>query len=195
MRTASASRNTKETGLKVELNLDGSGQVNVSTGIGFFDHMLTLWAVHGKFDLTVVVDHADLEVDGHHLVEDTGILIGQAFAQALGDKRGITRYGAMYLPMDETLVRTVVDLSGRAYLRFTADFKAPMCGSFDTQLTEEFFRAFAMNAGATLHADVLTPGNTHHEIEALFKSLGRVLRKAISFDERETGIPSSKGVL
>jgi imidazoleglycerol-phosphate dehydratase len=158
--------------------------------------MLTLFAGHGKFDLQVEVERSDLETDGHHLVEDTGILLGQAFARALGDKRGIRRYGTMYLPMDETLVRTVVDLSGRPFLVFDAHFTAPMCGGFDTQLTETFFRAFTFNAQANIHAAVLTrDGNTHHEIEALFKSLSRALRKAVTMDERETGIPSTKGVL
>ncbi len=196
MRQVALKRNTEETRIDLKINLDGTGRVEVNTGIGFFDHMLTLWSAHGKFDLTVNVDRSDLETDGHHLVEDTGLLLGAAFSQALGDKVGIRRYGTMYLPMDEALTRTVVDLSGRPYLVFDAEFKAPMCGGFDTQLTEEFFRAFAMSAKATLHVSLLTKGgNTHHEIEAIFKGFARALRQAVSLDSRESGVPSTKGVL
>ncbi|HHX37150.1 MAG TPA: imidazoleglycerol-phosphate dehydratase HisB [Clostridiaceae bacterium] len=195
VRQSTISRKTGETDLILTLNLDGTGKSQVDTGIGFFDHMLTLFAYHGGLDLNLKVQSADLHVDGHHLVEDTGIVLGKALAQALGDKAGIRRYGSMYLPMDETLVRAVLDLSGRPFLVFNANFKAPMCGNFDTQLTVEFFRAIAFNGLLTLHIDVLTEGNTHHEIEGIFKAFGRALRQAAALDERVQGIPSTKGLL
>lgn len=194
-RTAQLSRRTGETDITVSLTLDGSGTADLSTGIGFFDHMLHLVARQGQLDLTVRADRGDLAVDGHHLVEDVGIVLGQALRRAAGDKCGIRRYGAMLLPMDETLTRVVLDFSGRPYLVFKADFKAPMVGAFDTQLTREFFQAVAVHAGLTLHIETLTPGNTHHEIEGMFKAFGRALRQALESDERERGIPSSKGVL
>ena len=173
--------------------LDG-GEVSVSTGIGFFDHMLTLLGRHALMDLSIKCT-GDTQVDCHHTVEDVGIALGQAFAQALGDKRGIARYGSFYLPMDETLALVALDLSGRPYLAFDAEFTAPLLGSFETETVEEFFRAFAFNGGVTLHAKVLYGANTHHKAEALFKGLGRALRAACAPDARETGIPSSKGVL
>lgn len=196
MRHARIERKTGETEIRLSLDIDGTGQIKVDTGIGFFDHMLTLFAKHGKFDLDIEVPRNDLAVDGHHLVEDVGIVLGQAFAKAAGDKRGIKRYGTMFLPMDETLTRTVIDLSGRPFLVFDASFRAPMVGGFDTELTVEFFRAFAFNAGATLHIAVLTPeGNAHHQIESMFKGLARALREALEHDPRESGVPSTKGVL
>lgn len=194
-RTARLSRQTGETDIAVSLTLDGGGTADLSTGIGFFDHMLHLMARHGQLDLAVRADRGDLEVDGHHLVEDVGIVLGQALRLAAGDKCGIRRYGAMLLPMDETLTRVALDFSGRPYLVFKADFKGPMVGAFDTQLTKEFFRAVAVHAGLTLHIETLTPGNTHHEIEGMFKAFGRALRQALETDDRERGIPSSKGVL
>lgn len=194
-RTAALSRQTGETDIAVSLNLDGSGAADLSTGIGFFDHMLHLMACHGRLDLAVRADRGDLAVDGHHLVEDVGIVLGQALRLAAADKAGIRRYGAMLLPMDETLTRVALDFSGRPYLVFKADFKAPMVGAFDTQLTREFFQAVAVHASLTLHIETLSPGNTHHEIEGMFKAFGRALRQALSYDEREPDIPSSKGVL
>lgn len=194
-RQAVLRRETGETDITVCLNLDGTGQAEVQTGIGFFDHMLHLLAKHALCDLSVQVERGDLEVDGHHMVEDTGIVLGQLIDRLLSDKSGLCRYGHFYLPMDETLARAVVDLSGRPYLSFNAEFSGAGCGRFDSELVEEFFRALAFNARLTLHLDLLRGGNTHHEIEALFKAFARAFRQAISRDEREPGIPSSKGVL
>ena len=194
MRAAKAERQTKETSIAVRLYLDGTGVSEISTGIGFLDHMLTLFAMHGKFDLQLACD-GDLNVDGHHTTEDVGIVLGQTFKTALGDKRGIARYGSFFIPMDETLAFVSVDISGRAYLVCNPGELSPMVGDFDTELVKEFLRAFAFNAGITLHAKVLYGNNTHHKIEALFKALGRALAVAVAIDPRESGIPSTKGII
>ena len=190
MREAAVTRTTKETDIAVSLCLDG-GEVSVQTGIGFFDHMLTAFAVHGGFGLTVSCK-GDLEVDGHHTVEDTGIVLGRAFSQALGDKSGIARFGSFYVPMDESLAFAAVDVSGRPFLRFQADFSQERCGEYDICLTEEFFRALAMNAGITLHLRLEYGANAHHEAEALFKACAHALRLAVS---EKKGLLSTKGVL
>ena len=176
------------------LNLDGSGKGIIDSGIGFFDHMLDLMTVHGLMDLTLACD-GDLEVDGHHSVEDIGIALGQAFRQAIGDKAGICRYGTFYLPMDETLALVSLDISGRPFLVYDGGGMAPMIGGFDTELTEEFLRAFAFNAGITLHVKVLYGTNSHHKVEAIFKALGHALRIAVENDPCVDGIPSTKGTL
>ncbi len=195
MRVAEISRKTAETDVYVKINLDGTGVNEISTGIGFLDHMLVLFSKHGRFDLTVKCN-GDLEVDGHHTTEDIGIAIGQAFKEALGDKRGIKRYGSTILPMDEALILTAVDISGRPYLRYRMRIPAPMVGDFDTELLREFVIAFAFNAGITLHVRRLDGVNSHHIIEGTFKSLGRTMRKAVSIDESaKDEIPSTKGVL
>lgn len=191
MRTAEVSRKTKETDIKASLNLDG-GSCEVSTGIGFFDHMLTAFAVHGGFGLTLKAV-GDLDVDGHHTVEDTGIVLGKAFAKALGDKSGIARYGSFYIPMDEALALCVVDISGRPYLVFDDPFDNQTIGSFDACLVTEFLRAFAMNAGITLHMKVLYGKNAHHIAEAVFKALGHALKAACATSDGT--ILSTKGVL
>ena len=194
MRVGKISRETNETKISVEINLDGGGKNKISTGIGFFDHMLNLFAAHGQFDLAV--DCAgDLDVDGHHSVEDIGIALGAAIKNALGDKRGINRYGTFFLPMDETLALVSLDISGRPFLVYDAGNLAPMIGSFDTELTEEFLRAFAFNAGITLHVKILHGKNSHHKVEAIFKALGHALRIAVSHDEKISGVPSTKGIL
>ncbi len=194
MRKASASRDTAETKIFAEINLDGDGCARIETGIGFFDHMLALLARHGLFELTLKAD-GDADVDCHHTVEDTGIVLGQAFLKALGDKKGIRRYGTFFLPMDETLAMVSLDISGRPFLVFDAAIPPVRLGDFETETVEEFFRAFAFAAGITLHAKVLYGKNAHHQIEALFKALGRALREAVAIDPRELGIPSTKGVL
>ena len=194
MREAKIFRETKETKVEVEVNLDGEGKTKISTGIGFFDHMLNLFAAHGQFDLTVNCS-GDLEVDGHHSVEDIGISLGNAIKNALGDKLGITRYGTFFLPMDESLAFVSLDISGRPFLVYDAGELAPMVGKFDTELVEEFLRAFAFNAGITLHVKILYGKNSHHKIEAIFKALGHALRIAVSHDEKIKGIPSTKGIL
>lgn len=192
MRTSIVERNTKETQIKVELCLDG-GAVEVSTGIGFFDHMLTAFGVHGGFGLKVTVK-GDLEVDTHHTVEDTGIALGMAFKQALGDMSGIERYGTFFIPMDESLVQASLDISNRPFLVFKADFKQEKCGDYENCCTEEFWRAFAMNAGITLHIIVLYGANAHHEIEGIFKSVAHALK--IAFKRNADGtVLSTKGVL
>jgi len=191
MRTAEIERNTKETQIKAELNLDG-GAVEVSTGIGFFDHMLTAFGVHGGFGMKIDVK-GDLEVDTHHTVEDTGIVLGMAFRQALGDMSGIERYGSFYIPMDESLAHCALDISNRPFLVFNADFNEERCGDYETCCTEEFFRAFAMNAGVTLHINVLYGSNSHHEIEAAFKACAHALKAAVA--ENDGGVLSTKGVL
>ena len=188
-RTAKADRKTKETEISVALNLDGRGKCSVSTGIGFFDHMLTAFALHGGFDLDVRVK-GDLEVDGHHTVEDTGIVLGQAFAQALGGKEGIARYGSFYIPMDETLAFCALDISARPFLCFDADFEGKNSPEFDYALIEEFFRAFAFHAGITLHLRVLYGKNAHHMAEALFKAAAHALKAAAA---RQDGVLSTKG--
>lgn len=193
-RIAKLDRKTYETDINIELNLDGEGIYNIDTGIGFFDHMLTLAAKHGIIDLNVKAE-GDLYVDAHHTVEDVGIALGKCIEKALGDKKGITRYGTSFLPMDETLALVSMDISGRPYLVFEAEFNSPMVGEMDTELVEEFFRAIAFNAGITLHAKVIYGKNAHHMIEALFKAFGRALREAVTKDERIKGVMSTKGSL
>ncbi|MBE5822730.1 MAG: imidazoleglycerol-phosphate dehydratase HisB [Butyrivibrio sp.] len=193
-RQATVTRKTQETNIKISLNLDGTGVSNIETGIGFFDHMLTGFAKHGLYDMDVRVS-GDLEVDGHHTVEDTGIVLGQAIAQALGDKKGIKRYGSMILPMDETLVMSAVDLCGRPYFVMDADFDAPMVGDFDTQLVREFFYAVSYSAAMNLHLRVITGMNDHHKIEAMFKAFAKALDEASTFDPRITDVLSTKGAL
>ena len=195
MRRSELARKTAETDIKLKLDLDGKGEGTISTGVGFLDHMLTLFARHGKFDLTVTCK-GDTYVDDHHSVEDIGIVLGQAFGEALGDKKGIYRYGDIILPMDEALVLVSVDISGRGMLCYRAAFKTEKIGTFDTQLVEEFFIAFASNAGITLHIKQLDGRNSHHIAEAMFKAVGRVLRKAVDIDPKAQGeVPSTKGVL
>ncbi|WP_455677877.1 imidazoleglycerol-phosphate dehydratase HisB [Sharpea azabuensis] len=195
MREAHITRATKETKVKVDLNLDGSGQVDVSTGVGFMDHMLELLAFHGKFDLYVRVD-GDLQVDSHHTIEDLGIVLGQCLSQALGDKKGITRYGAFTIPMDEALVACNLDLSGRPFLVFNVTLDNVLLGNYQTEMTEEFFRAFAFNSGMTLHFNEAYGKNMHHVIEACFKSFARALKEAVTINEKyRDEIVSSKGVL
>ena len=191
MRTAKESRTTKETSIKAVLNLDG-GKVSVNTGIGFFDHMLNAFATHGGFGLELEVK-GDLHVDGHHTVEDVGIVLGKAFSSALGDKSGIARFGSFFVPMDETLAFASVDVSGRPFLAFNAEFPEERCGTYDTCLTEEFFRALAFNAGITLHMKIEYGNNSHHMIEALFKSTAHALRTAVK--PYGDGVLSTKGVL
>ncbi len=194
MRVGKILRETNETKINLQINLDGSGKNSIDTGIGFFNHMLNLFAAHGRFDLEIACK-GDLEVDGHHSVEDIGIALGAAIKNALGDKRGINRYGTFFLPMDETLALVSLDISGRPFLVFDAGNFAPMVGNFDTELTEEFLRAVAFNAGITLHVKILYGKNTHHKIEAIFKALGHALRIAVDYDEKNSGIPSTKGIL
>ena len=192
MRTARIERNTKETQITVELNLDG-GEVEISTGIGFFDHMLTAFGVHGGFGLKVKVN-GDLEVDTHHTVEDTGIALGMAFRQALGDMSGICRYGSFSIPMDEALANCVLDISNRPFLVFKASFEQELCGDYETCVTEEFFRAFAMNSCITLHISVPYGANAHHEIEAIFKAVAHAMQIAVRPNADGT-VLSTKGVL
>lgn len=194
MRQSAIKRKTAETTLSVKLNLDGSGKHNIDTNIGFFDHMLTLLSVHSLIDLDVKCI-GDIEVDGHHSVEDTGIVLGDAFMQAIGNRQGIKRYGTFYIPMDESLAMVSLDISNRPYLVYEVGDLAPMIGSFDSELAEEFFRAFAVHAGLTLHIKVLYGKNSHHKIEAVFKALGHALREAVENDPKVQGVPSSKGVL
>ncbi|MBX9930947.1 MAG: imidazoleglycerol-phosphate dehydratase HisB [Methylobacterium sp.] len=195
MRAASISRRTAETDVSVSLTLDGTGRCAIATGIGFLDHMLELFARHGLFDLDVKVT-GDLHVDQHHSAEDTGIALGQAFAVAIGDKRGISRYADLHLPMDEALTRVAVDISGRPFLVFRTSFRVEKIGQFDTELVREWFQAFAMNAGITLHVETLYGDNAHHVAESCFKGLARALREAVSVDPREEGrVPSTKGSL
>jgi len=194
-RTATVQRDTKETQIRVSVNLDGTGVSRLETGIGFFDHMLDQIARHGLIDLDI---HAvgDLHIDGHHTVEDVGITLGQAVAQAVGDKKGLTRYGHAYVPLDEALSRVVVDFSGRPGLHMDVAFKAGMIGAFDTQLTFEFFQGFSNHAGVSLHIDNLKGHNAHHQAETIFKAFGRALRMAMTLDPRSLGvIPSTKGSL
>lgn len=187
-------RKTGETDIVVEIELDGTGKSEINTGIGFFDHMLSAFARHGLFDLKVNCD-GDLYVDGHHSVEDTGIVLGQAIAKALGDKKGIKRYGNFILPMDETLVMSAIDLCGRPYFDMDAEFKAPMVGGFDTQLVREFFYAVSYGAMMNLHLRVITGINDHHKIEAMFKAFAKALDEATMIDERIAGVLSTKGSL
>ncbi len=193
-RIATVARNTKETNITISLNIDGSGKSDIDTGIGFFDHMLDAFARHGLFDLTVKVK-GDLNVDGHHTVEDTGIVLGQAIAQALGDKKGIKRYGSMILPMDETLVMSAIDLCGRPYFVMDAEFTSPMVGEFDTQLVNEFFYSVSYAAMMNIHLRVITGSNDHHKIEAMFKAFSKALDEATTYDPRITDVLSTKGAL
>ena len=195
MRQSSVSRLTKETEISVALDLDGSGSADIATGVGFFDHMLTQIARHGHIDLTVKA-RGDTHIDDHHTVEDVGIALGQCFRKALGDKAGITRYADVAVPMDETLSRCAIDISGRPYLVFRTTFATAKNGTFDTQLVEEWFRAFAFNAGLTLHIETFYGANDHHIAESCFKALARALRQAVAIDPAEAGrVPSTKGVL
>lgn len=193
-RMAEIQRQTAETEIRVRLDLDGTGSYRVDTGVGFMDHMLCLWARHGAFDLELTA-RGDLNVDGHHTVEDAGICLGRALKEALGDKQGIVRYGHALIPMDEALVLVAVDLSGRSYVAFDVSLPAARVGDFDTELVEEFLRALASNGDFTLHVRLLAGRNTHHIIEAIFKALGRALRTAVALDPRGHGVPSTKGVL
>ena len=195
MRTAAIKRDTKETQIRLELELDGRGRASIATGVGFLDHMLELFARHGDFDLTVEC-HGDTWVDGHHSVEDIGICLGKAFTEALGDKRGIVRYGQFLLPMDETLVLCACDLSGRDYLGWAVELPSPKVGDFDTELAKEFWLAFVRNCPASLHIRQLAGENTHHILEAIFKGMGRTLKLAVGLDEKHLDeIPSTKGTL
>ncbi len=195
MRTAQIIRNTNETRIALTLNLDGSGAADIRTGVGFLDHMLTLFAHHGRFDLALSCD-GDIQVDDHHTTEDIGIALGEAFAEALGEKRGIARYGSTILPMDEALVLTALDLSGRACVCFDLPVPAQKVGTFDTELVEEFFRAFARSAAATVHVRLMAGTNSHHIIEGAFKSFARSLKAAVRIDpDFADQIPSTKGTL
>lgn len=195
MRTAEVLRKTKETDIELKINLDGTGESVIDTGVGFMDHMLTLFSKHGRFDLEVKCN-GDTEVDDHHSVEDIGIALGTAFKEALGNKAGIERYGNMIMPMDESLILTSVDISGRGALYFTLDIPTEKVGTFDTELVEEFFIAFARNAELTLHMRKLAGKNSHHIIEGAFKSVARSLKMAVKIDEKfRNDIPSTKGAL
>lgn len=193
-RITQVQRKTNETDIIISLNLDGSGKQNISTGIGFFDHMLSGFTRHGFFDLDLDVK-GDLEVDCHHTIEDTGIVLGNAIREALGDKKGIKRFGSMILPMDETLVLCAIDLSGRPYFAFDAEFTTDRVGDMDTEIVREFFYAISYSAGMNLHMKVLSGTNNHHIIEALFKAFGKALDDASSYDPRVTDILSTKGSL
>lgn len=194
MRCAEVSRRTGETDINISLDLDGQGTSNLDTGMGFFEHMLNLFTTHGQFNLKVECS-GDLFVDGHHSVEDIGIALGQAFTKAMGDKVGIKRYGTAFVPMDEALIMVSLDLSGRAFLNYEVLVKAQMIGDYDTELIEEFLRAFAFNAGITLHVKMMAGSNSHHIVEGVFKALARALREALTIDERIQGVMSTKGML
>ena len=194
MREASIERKTKETDIALHMNLDGHGGADISTGVGFFDHMLDALCRFAQLDMTLRCT-GDTAVDAHHTVEDVGICLGRAIKEALGDRGGIRRVGSCYLPMDEALAFAAMDISGRPYLVFEADFTAPMCGAMDTQLAEEFFRAVTMNAGLTVHMNVVRGKNDHHKLEALFKAFGMALRDAAAVDARVEGVLSTKGKL
>ena len=195
MREVTIERNTNETQIELTLNLDGAGRYQVDTGCGFLNHMLELFARHGRFDL-VLTCHGDVEVDYHHTTEDVGIALGQAFARALGDMRGIHRYGSFLLPMDEALAEIALDFSGRPYLVWNADLIPRVTlGNFDTEMGEDFFRALAMNCGLTLHINVPYGKNTHHMLEAIFKGVARAMSEAVAMDPRVHGVMSSKGAL
>ena len=193
MRTAEITRNTAETNVSLKVNLDGTGKTEVNTGVGFLNHMLTLFAAHGKFDLEVRCV-GDTDVDDHHSVEDVGICLGQAFRQALGDKRGITRYGSFLLPMDETLILAAVDISGRSSLNDALEIPTEKIGSFDTELVEEFFLGFTRSCPMSLHLRKLAGTNSHHIVEGAFKAFGRAMKAAVALDGTDK-IPSTKGVL
>ncbi len=195
MRKGAVARRTKETGIEVGLDLDGTGVSDISTGVGFFDHMLDQLARHSLIDMTVRAE-GDRHIDDHHTVEDVGIALGQALAQALGDKKGLTRYADCLLPMDETLTRVAVDVSGRPFLVFRTEFPSERIGEFDTQLVREFFQALAGNGGLTLHVETLYGTNSHHIAESCFKGVARALRSAVAIDPRQPGsVPSTKGAL
>jgi len=195
MRTATIKRETKETKIELTLNLDGTGVAEINTGVGFMDHMLTLFASHGRFDLTVNCQ-GDTYVDGHHSIEDVGICLGQAFDEATGDKKGITRYGDFLLPMDETLVMTACDMSGRDYLSWQVELPTSTVGDFDTELAKEFWLAFVRNAKVTAHIRQLEGENTHHILEAVFKCMGRSMKQVVAIDRSNpNAIPSTKGML
>ncbi len=193
-RYAEISRKTKETDIKIKLDIDGTGKKNIDTGIGFFDHMLTAFSKHGFFDLECIVK-GDLFVDGHHSVEDCGIVLGEAIKKALGDKSGISRYGYFILPMDEALVLCSIDLCDRPYLGFEYEYKVPMIGELDTELVREFFYAVSYSAGMNIHFKVLSDGNAHHVTEAMFKAFAKALDMAVSKDSRVSGVLSTKGAL
>lgn len=193
-RIATINRKTKETDITIEFNLDGSGKMQMDTGIGFFNHMLEGFTKHGFFDLSCEID-GDLEVDGHHTVEDAGIVLGQAIKEAIGDKKGIRRYGYFILPMDEVLALCAVDLCGRPFFQFDCEFTSEKVGDLETELVKEFFYAVSYSAGMNLHIKMLTPGNNHHMIEAMFKAFGKALDMATSYDERVTDVLSTKGSL
>ena len=195
MRSFELARKTTETDIRVSVGIDGTGNGTISTGIGFLDHMLTLFSRHGRFDLDISCK-GDTFVDDHHSAEDIGIVLGQVFRKALGDKKGICRYGDIILPMDEALILASVDISGRGMLRYSADFRTEKIGTFDTELIEEFFQAFAVNAGITLHIRQLDGRNSHHIAEGMFKAVARALRKAVAIDSAASSeVPSTKGVL
>lgn len=193
-RTASCTRTTKETDISLTINLDGQGKTRIDTGIPFFDHMLDGFARHGLFDLDVTVK-GDTEVDSHHTIEDTGIVLGQAVAKALGEKAGIKRYGYFILPMDEVLALCAVDLSGRPYLKYSADFTVPVLGTMDTEMVREFFYAVSYSAAMNLHVKIMEAGNNHHMAEAMFKAFGKALDMAVSAEPRMTEVWSTKGTL
>lgn len=192
-RCSKKERTTNETSIKLEINLDGSGKSDIKTGIGFLDHMLTLFSFHSKIDLKILAD-GDLYICDHHTVEDIGITLGEAFKEAIGNKEGINRYGTFYIPMDETLALASLDISNRPFLVFDCNFNREKVGEMSTEMVVEFFRAFAFNAGITLHLKVLYGENDHHKIEALFKALGRAIKEA-KFRNSENGLPSTKGSL
>ncbi|KIO63000.1 Imidazoleglycerol-phosphate dehydratase [Caldibacillus thermoamylovorans] len=194
MRSAELVRKTAETKIELQLNIDGKGNSSIDTGVGFFNHMLTLMTKHGFMDLAVKCD-GDSDVDDHHSVEDVGIVLGQAFLQALGDKAGIRRYASVFTPMDESLSQVSIDISGRPFLYFDVEIPTEKVGTFDTELVEEFFRAFVNQSGVTLHIQLLHGKNTHHIIESIFKGFGRVLDEATAIDERIKGVRSTKGML
>jgi imidazoleglycerol-phosphate dehydratase len=194
MREAKIVRQTTETDIQVKFNIDGEGLADIDTGIGFFDHMLILFSKHGLFDTLIKCD-GDLAVDGHHTVEDIGLALGQAVKAALGDKAGIVRYGTSFVPMDETLAQVSLDISGRPYLVYDAGEMAPMIGQYDSQLTEEFLRAFSMQSGITLHVKIIYGSNSHHKVEAIFKALGQALGQAVQKNPRIHGVMSTKGTL
>ena len=193
-RIATINRKTKETDITMEFNLDGSGKMQMDTGIGFFNHMLEGFTKHGFFDLSCEID-GDLEVDGHHTVEDAGIVLGQAIKEAIGDKKGIRRYGYFILPMDEVLALCAVDLCGRPFFQYDCEFTSEKVGDLETELVKEFFYAVSYSAGMNLHIKMLTPGNNHHMIEAMFKAFAKALDMATSYDERVTDVLSTKGSL
>ncbi|CAM4113963.1 imidazoleglycerol-phosphate dehydratase [Bacillus manliponensis] len=194
MRVATQIRETTETKITLSLRLDDSDNISIETSVGFFDHMLTLFARHGRFGLQVKAE-GDVYVDAHHTVEDVGIVLGNCLKEALGNKVGINRYGSSYVPMDEALGFAAVDISGRSYLVFQGELTNPKLGDFDTELTEEFFRAVAHAANITLHMRVLYGSNTHHKVEAMFKAFGRALREAVDYNEKIVGVNSTKGML